>query len=197
MDHLEMFVTSPSGKTARVRSVATASRLLAAGKASTWTVDGHTYQANPGETAPHIAQRVMDDVAVRGRTQRNILNLTPRRATQDQIRAGVIDLPRNIREHLQSLLSNFTRLPSSEEVDAAASLIANVAEQYNKKASAALIDCAPFLAAPLTRHLRTNGFRVLFAFSERVPHEARNTDNTEGSDRNVDVIQHLGFVEVS
>lgn len=116
------------------------------------------------------------------------MNLTQHAATADQIAAGVVDLPANMQEVLQTLLA-FEQLPSEREIRIRAGLIANVATA--SEAKTAMIGGAPWLMAPLSAALRDQGIDPVFAFSVRLTEEQIQAD---GSICKVAVFKHAGFV---
>ncbi len=117
-----------------------------------------------------------------------ILNLTQHPATAEQVAAGVVDLPAEPRAFLQRLLT-FTALPSRREVDQRAEQIAALVEPATCKQ--VMIGGAPYLMAPLERHLEALGIEPLYAYSERVSIEEPQPDGTV---RKVNTFRHAGWV---
>lgn len=117
-----------------------------------------------------------------------ILNLTQHPATVEQIAAGVVDLPVEPRAFLQRLLT-FTSLPTRREVDQRAESIAALVEPSTRKQ--AMIGGAPYLMAPLERHLEAIGIEPMYAYSERVSIEEVQADGTV---RKVNTFRHAGWV---
>ena len=130
---------------------------------------------------------------------RRIFNLTQHAPSQEQITAGVQDLPMpEHREELKQLL-NFDELPSKEEVAARAARLADLVYEiesgygeYDAPRAAALIGGAPFLMGPLEAALKARGITPLYAFSRR---ESVETTDPDGSVRKTAVFRHIGFVE--
>ena len=123
-----------------------------------------------------------------------IINLTQHNASPEQVAAGVVDVPAEIRAELSALLT-FTTLPSKEELNEAAMKIAAMAVicTQGSTAPAAMIGGAPFFMAALEAALRHYGMKPLYAFSERVSEEKMDADGTV---RKVNIFKHKGFVEV-
>lgn len=119
----------------------------------------------------------------------SILNLTQHTATPEQLAVGVVDLPTHERRsHLQGLLT-FAGLPSRDEVEQRAKMIARLAE--DGPCERAMIGGAPYLMAPLERALLAIGITPVYAFSVRDTAEERQPD---GSVRKVNVFRHAGWV---
>jgi len=116
-----------------------------------------------------------------------VINLTQHPATQEQILAGVKD--HTNRTHLVRLLT-FDHLPSREEIEAAATGLAELTCGF----AAAMIGGAPYLMGPLERALRRVGVQPLYAFSVR---ESTEETQPDGSIRKVNVFRHAGFVDGS
>lgn len=128
-----------------------------------------------------------------------ILNLTQHAATEEQIAAGVRDLPELSAAALRILLT-FTSLPDADDVRARAEQIADLAalnaspeDRGNEEgfALSAMIGGAPYLMAPLEVALREVGIDPLYAFSTRESVEEVQPDS---SVRKVNVFRHAGFV---
>ncbi len=123
-----------------------------------------------------------------------IINLTQHNATPEQLTAGVVDVPAELKAELSALLT-FSTLPTKEEIDEAATKVAAMAVIccQGSDAPAAMIGGAPFFMAPLEMALRHYGIKPLYAFSERVSAEKMDADGTV---RKVNLFKHKGFVEV-
>ena len=123
-----------------------------------------------------------------------IINLTQHNASPEQVAAGVVDVPAELKSDLSALLT-FTTLPTKEELSEAAMKVATMAVIccQGSDAPAAMIGGAPFFMASLEMALRHYGIKPLYAFSERVSEEQEQTD---GSIRKVNIFKHKGFVEV-
>lgn len=122
-----------------------------------------------------------------------ILNLTQHKATPEQVAAGVVDLPDNLRRTLKEHLT-FNDLPSEEDISEAAKRIAYLAAQYadhnvKKDIHAVMIGGAPFLMFPLINCLLEECFEVFFAFSRR------EVTEEPGFVKKTSVFRHLGFVK--
>ena len=127
-----------------------------------------------------------------------VLNLTQHNATEDQEKAGVINLSDpNDKAKLGALLT-FEELPMRREINDRAKAIAQLAIQqseYPPKAARfkfAMIGGAPYLMAPLEQALKDIGITPLYAFSVRESIEQHNSD---GSVSKNNVFRHLGFIE--
>ena len=123
-----------------------------------------------------------------------IINLTQHNATPEQITAGVVDVPAELKAELSALLT-FNNLPSKEEIDEAAMKVAAMAVICTQGSTApvAMIGGAPFLMSALEAALRHYGIKPLYAFSERASEEKIEADGTV---RKVNYFKHKGFVEV-
>ena len=123
-----------------------------------------------------------------------IINLTQHNATPEQLTAGVVDVPAELKADLSALIT-FNTLPTKEELNEAAMKVAAMAVicTQNTDAPAAMIGGAPFFMASLEVALRHYGIKPLYSFSERVSEEQEQTD---GSIRKVNIFKHKGFVEV-
>lgn len=122
----------------------------------------------------------------------SILNLTQHQATPDQIAAGVVDLPAELRQRLCALLT-FSAIPTADEILDSAEDIALLADDYLPElgAHAGMIGGALWLMAPLSQALRLHRIDPVFAFSVRETEEQVMAD---GSIRKVAVFRHAGFV---
>ncbi len=123
-----------------------------------------------------------------------IINITQHSATPEQLTAGVVDVPAELKGDLSALLT-FSTLPTKEEIYEAAMKVAAMAVSCTQgtDAPASMIGGAPFLMASLEVALRHYGIKPLYSFSERVSEEQEQTD---GSIRKVNIFKHKGFVEV-
>lgn len=129
-----------------------------------------------------------------------ILNLTQHTATDEQRKAGVIDLPDRERQMLQVLLT-FEELPTSEGLFLRAAGIIDLIEGTDWHPDQpdgesphfpnAMIGGAPFFMPVLAEALKENGIQPLYAFSQRIVEEQE--DGTGGV-RKVAVFRHVGFV---
>lgn len=106
-----------------------------------------------------------------------LLNLTPHRATADQLAAGVIDLPDDQRELLQSLMA-FDVLPRIAQINDRAAEIAELAcsnglggdDADSPTPCRAMIGGPHWLMAPLAALLYERRIKPMFAFSVRDRH---------------------------
>ena len=124
-----------------------------------------------------------------------IINLTQHPATPEQIEAGVVDLPPDLRATLTKLLTFDTR-PTFEDVQDRAEAIALLADSVLDEVAgvAAMLGGAPFLMAPLERALIDKCIEPMYAFSRRVSVEEPQPD---GSVRKVNIFKHAGFVHTA
>jgi len=118
-----------------------------------------------------------------------IVNLTAHAPTQDQLDAGVEDLPGFARDELQGLL-RFHLPPSPEELRHRAEMIAKLAAE--SRATEASIGGAPYLMPALAHALKRRGIRTLFAFSRR---ESVEEEGPDGAVVKRSVFKHVGWVE--
>jgi len=116
-----------------------------------------------------------------------ILNLTQHDATADQIAAGVVE-PAD-KEAVRSLIT-FEKLPSREEIEAAAEAVAKIADEGEFEQ--VMIGGAPFFMSPLEYALACRGITPLYAFSRR---ESVDVPDGNGGVRKTQVFRHEGFVE--
>ncbi len=111
-----------------------------------------------------------------------MLNLTQHKATAEQLRDGVVDLPPEQAEELRHLIT-FAGPPSSAELRRRAQAVAAIAEGHTE----VMIGGAPFFMHALEEALLAAGKRVLYAFSTR--------DVVEDNGIKTSVFRHAGFVE--
>ena len=123
---------------------------------------------------------------------KQIINLTVHKATAEQLGAGVVDLPDELRENLIRLIT-FDELPSENHMVATAHDVGCMAAlvAMNTGAKSAMIGGAPFFDHHLRYALGIYGITPVYAFSKRVSEEVVNSDGsvTKGS-----VFKHIGFV---
>ena len=130
-----------------------------------------------------------------------ILNPTQHEATPEQKAAGVIDLPKALREELVDALT-FMDCPDDTVVRARALMVAHLANDYWRHLSEiksplffdAMIGGAPYLMAPLERALQDQGINPIYAFSERISEEATKAD---GSIVKTSYFRHAGWISAS
>jgi len=121
-----------------------------------------------------------------------IINLTQHAASQEQIDAGVVDLPPEDRAQLVRLLT-FDSIPSQDEIEDRAESIALLADYMADESpgQSAMIGGAPYLMSALEQALANQRIAPLYAFSIRESVEQHMPD---GSVRKVNVFRHAGFV---
>lgn len=118
-----------------------------------------------------------------------IVNLTQHTASEAQRADGVTDLEGDRRAELIALLT-FDALPTPAEVERRATEIASLAKSAG--AECAMVGCALWLVAPLSRALLERGIQPRFAFSRRVSEEVTLPD---GSVKKTQVFVHEGWVD--
>ncbi len=118
-----------------------------------------------------------------------IINLTQHRATPEQVKAGVVDLPDEQREELSRWLT-FDEIPDPDGLNATAHAVARMARDAG--ADAAMIGGAPFFMPDLERVLRHMGVTPVYAFSRR---ESVEVTDEDGNVRKTAVFRHMGFVK--
>lgn len=135
-----------------------------------------------------------------------MINLTQHPASQEQLKAGVVDLPPEQRTKLQQLLTfDFEpyRLATIASVEArcgnpaigddvwyAASKIVEMAVESGHKS--AMIGGALFSIGPLTKLLYDANIVPAFAYSRRESVEEKMPD---GSTKKTAIFKHVGFVQ--
>ena len=119
-----------------------------------------------------------------------IINLTQHPATEEQIQAGVVDLPEEKRKYLQMVL-NFQDIPSESEINWRADQIVSLLEGEEGYQGQVMIGGALWLMAPLTRKLKANRYIPVYAFSVR---ESEEEVLPDGSVKKVNIFKHKGFV---
>ena len=122
-----------------------------------------------------------------------IINLTQHPSTPEQTAAGVVDVVDLA--YLAQLLT-FDSLPSREDVEVRADMIANFACEAelvdgSEEVQSAMIGGAPYLMAPLEAALLDRGITPLYAFSVR---ESIEETQPDGSVKKINVFRHEGFV---
>lgn len=121
---------------------------------------------------------------------RPMLNLTQHQATPEQIEAGVVDLPADLREELASLLT-FDEPPSFLELEFRANKIARLLCDYDSSFDRAMIGGAPYLMGPLVRALGEFGVLCFYSFTKR---ESVETTDAHGNVRKTSVFRHVAFI---
>jgi len=120
-----------------------------------------------------------------------ILNLTQHAATPEQIAAGVVNLPADVRAEVSRLLT-FEELPDYDEVRCRAWHLANIVREHVGSGDAVMLGGAPYLMGPLETNMRAIQVRAVYAFSRR---ESVEQVQPDGSVRKVNVFRHAGFVQ--
>jgi len=111
-----------------------------------------------------------------------MLNLTQHKATAEQLRDGVVDLPPEQAEELRHLIT-FAGPPSSAELRRRAQAVAALAEGHTE----VMIGGAPYFMHHLEEALLRAGKRIWYAFSAR--------DVIEDNGIKTSVFRHIGFVD--
>ena len=120
-----------------------------------------------------------------------ILNLTQHPASPEQIAAGVVDLPTEIREAVIALLT-VNVLPTRQEIeDRCADIAMLAATAFENHPVQAMIGGAPWMMACLESALLDQGIAPVYAFSVR---ESVEQPQPDGSVRKINVFRHAGFV---
>lgn len=129
-----------------------------------------------------------------------ILNLTQHAATDDQLDAGVVDLPADQQRELRQLLTFYT-LPDLGELKDRAMKVAQMALHFfeaqgaetgnHRNKPVAMIGGAPFFMATLEWALLGDYIKPVYAFSQRVSVETQ----TESGVVKTSEFRHMGFVD--
>ena len=131
-----------------------------------------------------------------------IINLTQHPRTYEQEQHGVLDL---VGDHHKELikLHTFKTLPSTEDLWWRAERIVQLAifnglgkyriDGIDPIPKSAMVDCLPFLVAPLLHELKKFRITPVYAFSIPVP---RSWSNHDGTATRVVELLHEGFVEI-
>ena len=150
-----------------------------------------------------------------------ILNLTQHKATADQIDAGVVELPAELKARVTGLLT-FDTIPTPYDMEASASSIVKIAYDYfreladtrplsdaekhaydldryapglasfnNVSMASVMIGGAPFFMSYLETALKSANIRPLYAFTAR---DSVDAEQADGSVKKVAVFKHIGFV---
>lgn len=122
-----------------------------------------------------------------------ILNLTMHQATQDQVNAGVFNVPEDFAQRLYALLQ-VDELPSAQQLINRAKylneFVFEMAKTHDFKQ--VMIGGAPFLMPILGKTLKESGFEPVYAFTKREIVEEKNQE--DGSVRKTSKFVHIGFV---
>lgn len=122
------------------------------------------------------------------------INLTMLVATEEQVEAGVIDLPTKDRDALCDLL-RFDSVPLPSDILYAVEKIAalcSAAVALRPGIRKAMIDGSPWLTAPLEAALRERGIVPVYSFYTWVLEDIEQEDGTIVKGREC---RHLGFIE--
>ena len=120
-----------------------------------------------------------------------ILNLTQHPATPEQLAAGVVDLPVEIREAVIALLT-VNVLPTRQEIeDRCADIAMLAATAFENHPSGAMIGGAPWMMSSLEGALMDQGIAPVYAFSVR---ESVEQVQADGSVQKIANFRHAGFV---
>ena len=124
-----------------------------------------------------------------------ILNLTQHRATQEQLKDGVIEPTDNDKEVIKSYLT-FNDIPSQKNIKIRAKALSDIAFKYNieQGIQKVLIGGAPYLMSSLERSLLAKGLTPVYAFSKRVSKEITLPD---GSVEKKMIFKHEGFISLN
>ena len=121
-----------------------------------------------------------------------ILNATQHQATLEQLEAGIVDLPAEVRSELSKLLT-FEELPTPTDLRVRSIQVAGMLlAQGAKPGDRIMIGGAPFFMEELADTLRRTGLRPCYAFSRR---ESVDQHQPDGSVRKVAVFRHVGLIE--
>ena len=115
-----------------------------------------------------------------------IVNLTQHRASDEQISAGVVDMPEC---KLVSELLTFNELPTIAEMQARAETLASLI--HAPAGTRVMIGGAPWFMRALESALHKRGYVPVYAFSVR---ESIDVPQADGSTIKTSVFKHLGFV---
>lgn len=119
-----------------------------------------------------------------------ILNLTQHAATQEQVSAGVVDMPEELRAKLATALT-FDNAPTRKQLYLRGRYVLNLVAQTRFEGRRAMIGGAPFFMSTLERVLLEAGITPVYAFSKR---ESVEEVKADGSVVKINVFQHVGFV---
>lgn len=130
-----------------------------------------------------------------------IINLTQHPATPEQLKAGVVDLTKENKLILISLLT-VEKLPSSKEIKVRCEGIARLCVSNgisgvysnDQHPEAAMIGGAPWMMATLEKELSNYGVPAVYAFSIR---ESVEEIQPDGTIKKVSIFKHAGFVKAN
>jgi len=123
-----------------------------------------------------------------------IMNLTQHKATEEQKRAGVIDIGSEEFYIVKELLT-FDELPTRVKIEERAMALAGFASEWAKKynTNKVMIGGAGYLMPYLIRYLDNVKLNPVFAFTKR---EVKEVKQDDGSVKKISVFKHEGFVEL-
>ena len=152
---------------------------------------------------------------------KTILNLTQHVATQDQIDAGVIELPVELKTRVTGLLT-FDTIPTPHDMEASANSIVKIAYDYFRKLASertlsnaeqhaydldtyapglasfnnvsmasVMIGGAPFFMSYLETALKSASIRPVYAFTAR---DSVDIEQEDGTVKKTAIFKHMGFV---
>lgn len=116
-----------------------------------------------------------------------IFNATQHNSTPEQISAGVVDPPPDVKADLMKLLT-FETIPDYAECARRARLIVNMVVASGCRS--AMIGGAPYLMPQLQSELFYSNLRPLYSFSQRVSEESI----IDGVVKKTSTFKHAGFV---
>jgi hypothetical protein len=128
-----------------------------------------------------------------------IVNLTQHKATEEQKKEGVVDLPENYRSQLVKLLT-VDELPTKPDLIERARKIRGLFFEYVKSLDwkdvdidriGVMIGGAPFLMCPLEEAFGSESIPVFYAFSKR---ESIEETMDDGSVVKKSVFKHAGLI---
>jgi hypothetical protein len=120
----------------------------------------------------------------------SILNLTQHVATPDQLAAGVVEPPADLKKEVQVLLT-VDELPTQEGLRQRAKQLTEIAVNLN--ANRVMLGGAPFLMGYLEWSLEAVGIKAFYSFSKR---EVVEVTSAEGRVEKKALFKHAGWVEV-
>lgn len=129
-----------------------------------------------------------------------IINLTQHEATPEQVQAGVVEPPKEVKNDIRELLT-FEQIPTKKEIQDRAHDLGLIAAMTDLSPSgdgehyalSAMIGGAPFLMSALESALLDNGVTPLYAFSVR---ESQEKIMQDGSVSKVAIFRHKGFIRI-
>jgi hypothetical protein len=128
-----------------------------------------------------------------------VINLTQHKATEEQKKAGVIDLPEDLQAELAKILT-FDKLPGKELLEIRAKRAVNLlCENMNntvpkpefRVCDAVMIGGAPFFMTYLEKELSNARFLTVYSFSLR---ESVEETQPDGSVKKINIFRHKDFV---